>query len=114
MEINNLSIEEIWQQISLKVTEKSVDDRLTASYTFHINDGDEKSYSLIFQNGKGEVKEGAIDDANCQFSMNEKNFKRLISGELNATNAFMTRKLKLKGNIGDALKLEQILKTYTF
>ena len=113
MEINNLSVEEIWQQISLKVADRIIEDGLTASYTFHIKDGDEKSYSLIFQDGKGEVKEGSIDHANCQFSMNEKNFKRLIAGELNATNAFMTRKLKLKGNIGDALKLEKILKTFS-
>lgn len=113
MEINKLSVEEIWRQISLKVAEKTIEDDLTATYTFHIDDGVEKSFSLIFQNGKGEVREGAIENANCQLSMNERNFKRLITGELNPTNAFMTRKLKLKGNIGDALRLEQILKTYS-
>ncbi|NLI68729.1 MAG: SCP2 sterol-binding domain-containing protein [Bacilli bacterium] len=114
MEIQNMSIEEIWQQISEKVAEKAVDDQLNAAYTFHIDDGEEKSFSLIFQDGKGEVKEGAVDDATCQLSMNEKNFKLLLAGELNPTSAFMTRKLKLKGNIADALKLEQIIKTYTF
>ena len=41
MEINNLSVEEIWQQISLKVADRIIEDGLTASYTFHINDGDE-------------------------------------------------------------------------
>lgn len=110
-----MSLEEIWEQISLKAEDESeVASGLNASYTFHIKDGEEKSYSLIFENGKAEVKHGSIDNANCQLSMNESNFKRLLTGDLNATNAFMTRRLKLKGNIGDALKLEQILKEYSF
>lgn len=114
MDIKNMSVEEIWEQISLKTEEQSVTEGLNAAYTFHINDGEEKSFSLIFQDGKAEVIQGTIEDANCQLSMNESNFKRLLTGELNATNAFMTRRLKLRGNIGDALKLEQILKNYSF
>lgn|SRR5690625_5161049 len=115
MDINNMSLDEIWEQISVKTEEQSdVASGLNATYTFHIKDGDKKSYSLIFEDGKAEVKQGSIDDANCQLTMNELNFKRLLTGELNATSAFMTRRLKLKGNIGDALKLEQILKNYSF
>lgn len=115
MDINDMSLEEIWEQISLKTEEQSdVANGLNATYTFHIKDRSEKSFSLIFEDGKAEVKEGPIDDANCQLTMNELNFKRLLTGELNATSAFMTRRLKLKGNIGDALKLEQILKDYSF
>lgn|SRR5690625_1761264 len=115
MDINEMSVEEIWEQISLKTEgENSVADGLTATYTFRIDDGEEKAFSLIFTDGKAEVKQGTVEDANCQLTMNEVNFKRLLTGELNATNAFMTRRLKLKGNIGDALKLEQILKNYSF
>lgn len=115
LDITNMSIEEIWEQISLKAEEQSnIAGELNASYTFHIKADEKKSFSLIFDDGKAEVKNGTIEDANCQLSMNELNFKRLLTGELNATNAFMTRRLKLKGNIGDALKLEEILKKYSF
>ncbi len=113
VDLENMSLEEIWQTISSKTAENSLAENLNASYTFHIKADEEKSYSLIFKDGKAEVKFGAIDDANCYLSMNESNFKRLLTGDLNATNAFMTRRLKLKGNIGDALKLEQILKNYS-
>lgn len=115
MDINDLSLEEIWEQISLKTEEETIsENNLNASYTFHIKDNEEKSYSLVFKDGKAHVKEGVIDGANCELSMNKLNFTRLLTGELNATNAFMTRRLKLKGNIGDALKLERILKDYSF
>lgn len=115
MDLNNMSLEEVWEQISLRTKEElDAAKGLKASYTFHIKDGEEKSYSLIFNDGKAEVKQGTIEDANCELSMNEANFKRLLTGDLNATSAFMTRRLKLKGNIGDALKLEQILKNYSF
>ncbi|HLS22577.1 MAG TPA: SCP2 sterol-binding domain-containing protein [Pseudogracilibacillus sp.] len=114
MDIENMSLEQIWEQISLKTEETNLAEDLNASYTFHIKSDEEKSYSLIFENGKAEVKFGSIEDANCYLSMNELNFKRLLTGDLNATSAFMTRRLKLKGNIGDALKLEQILKNYSF
>ncbi|HZW67797.1 MAG TPA: SCP2 sterol-binding domain-containing protein [Pseudogracilibacillus sp.] len=115
MEISNMSIDEVWEKISAKAEEQgSVANDLNARYTFHIKDKEEKSYSLLFENGQALVKEGSIEDANCELTMNEKNFKRLLTGDLNATNAFMTRRLKLKGNIGDALKLEQVLKNYSF
>lgn len=115
MDIHKMSVEEIWEKISLKAEEQAnIGSGLNASYSFHIKDDEEKVFSLIFENGQAEVREGAIDHADCSLSMNEKNFKRLLTGDLNATNAFMTRRLKLKGNIGDALKLEQILKSYSF
>ncbi|MGA9173790.1 MAG: SCP2 sterol-binding domain-containing protein [Thermoactinomyces sp.] len=44
--------------------------------------------------------------------MSAEDFKDLLSGNLSGTAAFMTGKLKVKGNIGLALKLENILRQY--
>jgi len=115
MNIANMSIDEIWEKISLKTEEEpDIAGRLNATYTFHIKEDEQKSFSLIFKNGKATVQKGSIENANCELSMKESNFKKLLMGDLNATSAFMTGRLKLKGNIGDALKLEQILKNFSF
>lgn len=49
----------------------------------------------------------------CDYN-ERKEFQKLLQGDLNSTTAFMTGRLKVKGNIGLALKLESILKKYNF
>jgi putative sterol carrier protein len=51
--------------------------------------------------------EGA-GDADCTFSASEETFEKITSGEQNATTAYMTGKLKIKGDMGAAMKLQKI------
>ena len=53
------------------------------------------------------VNEGA-SDADCTFSASEETFEKIASGEQNATTAYMTGKLKIKGDMGAAMKLQKI------
>ena len=46
--------------------------------------------------------------------MSVKDFKKLLDGNLNSAASYMTGKLKIKGNLGLALKLESLLKKYSF
>lgn len=115
MDIDQMTVEEIWEQIAVKAKENlDLIQGMNATYTFQINDGEKKEYSLILKDGDAEVKNSAVDPSDCQLSMNEKNFKKLLQGKLNAASAFMTGRLKVKGNIGEALKLEGLLKKYEF
>lgn len=43
------------------------------------------------------------------FKMDSKDFIKMFKGELKATSAFMTGKLKIKGDIGKAMKLEKLM-----
>jgi putative sterol carrier protein len=60
------------------------------------------------------VADGAITvtegegDADCTFSASEETFAKITSGEQNATSAYMTGKLKIKGDMGAAMKLQKI------
>src|SRR5699024_11860698 len=72
------------------------------------------TYSLLLDDGAASVQEGAADDAVATLTMNEKNFKKLLLGNLNATTAFMTGRLKVNGSVGYALKLEAMLKKLPF
>ena len=60
------------------------------------------------------VADGAITvtegpgDADCTFSASEENFEKIVAGEQNPTTAYMTGKLKIKGDMGAAMKLQKI------
>jgi len=46
--------------------------------------------------------------------MSEEVFHKFLNGKINGAMAYMTGKLKIQGEIGKALKLENLLKAYTF
>src|SRR5882672_6520247 len=52
-----------------------------------------------------EVAEGA-GDADCTIEASEETFLRIANGEQNPTSAYMTGKLKVKGDMGAAMKLQ--------
>ena len=115
MDLNTMTVDEIWGEVERKTQEEpehiiGVD----ATYTFEITGDDGATYGLIVKDGTAKVVEGGLDDAECTITLNVKNFKKLLQGDLNATTAFMTGRLKVKGNIGLALKLESVLKQYDF
>ena len=63
------------------------------------------------QNGAGAVKECAADTkADCMLVMKEADFVLLMTGKLNAQQAFMKGQLKIKGNMMLAQKLDVLVK----
>ena len=56
-----------------------------------------------------EVREGAEDDSSCTIAMSATDFMGLIGGTLNPQMAFMTGKLQVEGDMGLALKLQNVL-----
>ncbi len=111
MGIDNMTVEEIFQTIDKKVQEdSSIIKDLKASYMFHITGDDGGDYSAIFDDGHVTITNEIKDDAECKITLSSENFRKMIQGNLNSAAAFMTGKLKVKGNMGLALKLESILK----
>ena len=53
------------------------------------------------------VREGD-GEADTRITASEDNFQRILSGEQNATSAYMTGKLKIKGDMGAAMKLQKL------
>jgi putative sterol carrier protein len=64
-------------------------------------------WTVAIADGGITVTEGA-GDADCTFSSSEETFEKITSGEQNATTAYMTGKLKIKGDMGAAMKLQKI------
>jgi putative sterol carrier protein len=53
------------------------------------------------------VSEGG-DDADAVITTSEETFQKIVDGEQNPTSAYMTGKLKIKGDMGAALKLQKL------
>ena len=113
MDIESMKITEIWRLLEEKATDnqEAIKDMKTNTYGFKISGDEAGEYTLDFDNGNVEVSESLKDNTDCTLKLSDKNFKKLVNGNLNATSAFMMGKVKVEGNIGLALKLEKLLKT---
>jgi putative sterol carrier protein len=75
------------------------------SYLFDI-DGAGK-WKVDVQDGSVKVTENE-EDADVTITTSEETFEKITSGEQNATSAYMTGKLKVKGDMGAAMKLQKL------
>jgi putative sterol carrier protein len=75
------------------------------SYLFDI-DG-EGQWVVAVRDGKLTVTEGA-GEADTTISTSGETFAKIASGDQNPTTAYMTGKLKIKGDLGAAMKLQKL------
>ena len=78
---------------------------MNASYRFDVEGAG--TWNVRVANGDVTVKEGS-DDADCTIALSEENFLKMLRRELSPTTAYMTRKLKVKGDMGAAMKLQKL------
>ena len=78
---------------------------LTASYRFEIDGAG--SWTVDVDDGKVSVSENG-GDADCTISTSSETFMRIANGEQNPTAAYMSGKLKVKGEMGSAMKLQKL------
>lgn len=82
---------------------------LKASYQFDLTGEGGGTYHASFDNGAYDIGEGPAANASCTVTIGASDFVALATGKLNPTSAFMTGKLKIKGDMGAAMKLQTIL-----
>jgi len=71
---------------------------------------DKGQWYLDLKNGSGSCGEGAAPNgADCEMSLDSEDFAKMFKGELKAVSAFMGGKLKIKGDMGLAMKLEKLM-----
>jgi putative sterol carrier protein len=75
------------------------------SYIFDIEGAGQ--WFVTVEDGTVSVRVGE-GEADCTISTSEENFQKILSGEQNATSAYMTGKLKVKGDMGAAMKLQKL------
>ena len=98
------SVREFFEGLEARV-DASRTAGMTNSYLFDIEGAG--TWKVDVTDGTLAVAEGA-GDADVTITTSEENFLKLISGEQNPTTAYMTGKLKIKGDMGAAMKLQKL------
>ena len=78
---------------------------MTASYKFDIDGAG--TWVVDVDDGKVTVTEDG-GDADCTISTSSETFLKIANGEQNPTAAYMSGKLKVKGDMGAAMKLQKL------
>lgn len=98
------SVQEFFDGLAARVPADRIAG-MTNTYVFDIEGAG--IWTVAVADGAVAVSEGA-GDADCTIAASEENFAKIIAGEQNATTAYMTGKLKIKGDMGAAMKLQKI------
>lgn len=98
------SAREFFETLESRVDASKLQDQVV-SYRFDIAGAG--SWHVSVEDGSIDVNE-TDDPAETVFSMKEEVFLRLLRGEQNPATAFMMGKIKIQGDMGQALKLKEL------
>lgn len=99
-----MTVQEFFDALPTKV-DPAKTAGMNNSYVFEIAEAG--SWTVTVADGAVSVADGE-HDADCTISATEETLLKIASGEANATTAYMTGKLKIKGDMGAALKLQKL------
>jgi putative sterol carrier protein len=98
------SVREFFEGLEGRIDESKTAG-MTNSYLFDIEGAGQ--WRVAVNDGKVDVAEGG-ESADVTISADEENFMKIVRGEQNPTTAYMTGKLKIKGDMGAAMKLQKL------
>ncbi|WP_053071973.1 SCP2 sterol-binding domain-containing protein [Ornithinibacillus contaminans] len=83
-------------------------------YQFNLTGEDGGTFQMIIEPGNARAINGVEKEPDVVLTLDADDLKNLVAGTLNPTAAFMSGKLKIKGNMGLALKLQTVLHSFSF
>ena len=105
------SVKDVFEKhIPAKLQAKpDVVSKINAIYQFVISGPGGGSWAVDCTQPGGKVQSGTAANARCTVAATDQNFLDIVNGRLNPQMAFMSGKLKIQGDMGLAMKLQQIL-----
>ena len=108
-EVDKNTPEGIFAGIKPLITEDVV-NQMRGTFLFELSGSNAGFWLLDLKNSPGSVGPAGKDtQADVTMKMTSENMVAMFTGKLGATTAFMTGKLKISGNMGLAMKLEQLI-----
>ena len=105
------TVAEIFTDIKMRLANTSLAlSNTRAAYQFDLSGDDGGTYHIVIDGPAGDAGPGAPENPNTTISMAASDFVALSSGQLDPTMAFMSGKLKVRGDMGLAMKLQSILR----
>lgn len=83
-------------------------------YQFNLTGDDSGTYQMIIDEDGPRAVEGTEKEADVTLKISADEYKDMVAGTLNPTEAFMSGQLVIEGDIGLALKLQTILDSFAF
>ena len=83
---------------------------MNATYQFDLTGDDGGQWFATVADGAGKIESGTAENPNITITMASGDFVDMAQGKLDGTMAFMSGKLKIKGDMGLAMKLQNILR----
>jgi len=107
--------DELFAEISKKLEEDggNLIKKVKGVYCFVVTggpNGEQVKWIVDAKNGSGSVTKNGAAKADCTIQMKDEDLVGLMSGTLNPQKAFFQGKLKIKGNMGLAMKLTEFQK----
>jgi putative sterol carrier protein len=98
------TVQEFFQNLESRA-DSSKTAGMTNSFLFDIEGAGQ--WKVDVDDGKVTVTEGG-GEADVTISTSQETFEKIVAGEVNPTSAYMTGKLKIKGDMGAAMKLQKL------
>jgi putative sterol carrier protein len=98
------TVQEFFETLPSRADTSKIAD-MNNSYGFDIEGAGQ--WTVKVRDGAVTVADG-LEDTDVTISASQEVFERIISGDQNPTSAYMTGKLKLKGDMGAAMKLQKL------
>jgi putative sterol carrier protein len=96
---------EFFETLEARAADSTKAAGLNASYLFDIDGAG--TWLVRVENGKVSVHEGT-GEADTTISASADTFMKIVNGQQNATSAFMMGKLKVTGDLSNAMKLQKL------
>jgi len=107
------TIDEIFRNIDSALREDpSRSQGTVAVFQFDIGGEEAGIYQIVMRENEAYAHEGVQETPDCTISIDGEHFKKLMTGQLNPMMAVMSGKLKIQGNLGLAMRLNEILAAY--
>src|SRR6476619_5213694 len=98
------------EKIAQKLVAKpDISKAVNAVYEFNITGDNGGVWTVDLTKEPGVVTPGTTGQAKCTVTASTGDFMNIVSGKMNAQMAFMSGKLKIKGDMGLAMKLQKVI-----
>lgn len=82
---------------------------LAGTFQFELTGDGGGVWHVVVANGDGQLLEGPAENPGVTVQLSAEDFVAITEGRLNPTTAFMSGKLKVKGDMGLAMRLQTLL-----
>ena len=81
---------------------------MNATYQFDISGDQGGTWHVKLADGAASVNDGPAENPSITLNATDQNWLDIVSGKLSGQTAFLTGKLKIKGDMGLAMKLQNV------